>query len=197
MYIPHANVRIPLGPKESPSWPFDKISSYVNSSANVSFLIESWKELFEVYKDNPYGNQDPRRWALCGCGGGVDDSKNKPGMDRTDDIKKGTYQALKYGAYFKEKSPQRAVRAFIATNLFPLRTFKRYIAEMTEVIWTKEKYSQSIAHLDENHPDTKAFKESDLFNLYDAILGFTKSVYMDDDLEAMTSIERYIDKVTP
>jgi hypothetical protein len=34
-------------------------------------------------------HNDHFRWLLCGCGG-VDDSKNAPGMDRTDDIKKGT-----------------------------------------------------------------------------------------------------------
>jgi hypothetical protein len=30
----------------------------------------------------------------------VDDSKNSPGIDRTDDIKKGIYQMLKLGEHF-------------------------------------------------------------------------------------------------
>lgn len=188
MYIPHRNERIKLG-SYSNNWPYESINSFVDKPANVQFLVNSWVELFRVYKDNPYGDSDRRRWAMCGCGGGVDDSKNKPGMDRTDDIKKGTYQALKFGTYFKEESSSRDVRAFIATNLFPLRTFKRYIAKMTEVIWTKEKYSEEIDS--EEFDDLVSFREGNLFNLYDAIVGFTKSVYMDEDIEEITSIEEF------
>ena len=66
-------------------------------------------------------------------------------MDRTDDIKKGTYQSLKFGTYYKEKDARRIVRSLIASNFFPLRTFDRYLSEMTDVIWTKEKYSRTLS----------------------------------------------------
>jgi hypothetical protein len=49
--------------------------------------------------------------------------------DRTDDLKKGSYQVLKFGAYYKEKCPRRRMRSVLSSNLLALRGFDRYLAE--------------------------------------------------------------------
>jgi hypothetical protein len=201
MYIPHRSTRIPLGSADSDNWPYNGLINFIEDPENIRFLIDSWQDLYEVYKSNPYGDENLKRYILCGNGAyldngstSIDDSKNKPGMDRTDDIKKGTYQSLKYGAYFKEKSSSRRLRAVLATNMFPHRTYKRYLAEMAKVIWTKEKYSQSIDELQDIDSSLKAFKERDLFNLYDAIIGLTESIYMDDYTKSLVSINEYMSR---
>lgn len=194
MYIPHQNLRINLGQVKTNQWLYQSLIQYVQDPENVVVLIMAWKELYEVYAANLIrGQTDNRKWITCGCGGGVDDSKNKPGMDRTDDIKKGTYQSLKFGTYYKEKDSRRIVRSLIASNFFPLRSFNRYLAEMTDVIWTKEKYSRKLSF---TIPDNLlAFSRNDLFYLYDAIICFTESIYMDDSLRAITSLDIYSNSI--
>lgn len=194
MYIPHKNIRIHLGRATTSEWLYEPLIEYVKLPENVAGIIAAWKELYDVYAANLLrGQTDPRKWITCGCGGGVDDSKNKPGMDRTDDIKKGTYQSLKFGTYYKEKDPQRRVRSLIASNFFPLRTFDRYLSEMTDVIWTKEKYSRTLTM--PKSDNLAAFAKQDIFYLYDAIICFTESIYMDRRLKEITSLDRYFENL--
>jgi len=189
LYIPHCGEHIDLGNHGGDRWPYQGLEDYVSSPGNVKTLIAAWKELYDVYEENlTHAMTDNRKWLTCGCGGGVDDSKNKPGMDRTDDIKKGTYQSLKFGTYYKEKDSRRIIRSVLASNFFPLRTYERYLSELVDVIWTKDKYSQPIPP--ELPPGLVAFSEGDLFYLYDAIIcftGSTGSIYMDERLKALTN----------
>ena len=128
----------------------------------------------------------------CGCGSTVDDSKNAPGMDRTDDIKKGTYQVLKFGTYYKEKCPRRILRAVLVSNFLPLHGFERYLSEIQDVIWTKEKYSVALngsAAL----RDVVAFRTDGVFNLYDALLCLTNSIYFDGHLREISSLDKFVE----
>ncbi|MCW5853555.1 MAG: hypothetical protein KIT87_26050, partial [Anaerolineae bacterium] len=111
LYIPHIDLHIPLGPYDG-QWPYPRLIEFVRDPQNVAVLISAWNDLYETYvapRQGKRGRQDEEhlRWLRCGCGGGVDDSKNAPGLDRTDDIKKGTYQVLKFGTYYKEQCPKR------------------------------------------------------------------------------------------
>ena len=138
LYIPHQDLRIHLGNYNNTNWSYHKLTEYINDTDNLAVLISAWKELFDVYVETLKPQEkrqtqiDTRRWLTCGCGGKVDDSKNAPGIDRTDDIKKGTYQVLKFGTYYKEKCPRRNIRAVLASNFFPHRKFDRYWSEMRD-----------------------------------------------------------------
>jgi len=199
MYIPHRNLRISLGKASSQQFPYHALIQHIQSPQNLAEIILAWKELYRVYEANLLRDlADPRKWITCGCGGGVDDSKNKPGIDRTDDIKKGTYQSLKFGTYYKERDSRRIIRSVLASNFFPLRTFNRYLSEMVDVIWTKEKYSRTFYLKTQRNPTPRKyslFAQSDLFYLYDAIICFTESVYMDERLKEVTSLDTYINRI--
>ena len=112
LYVPHVDLHIPLGKRHEESeesWPYPALVSFVKNRENVAKIISAWKELLEVYSNGKLQatkENNNRRWLTCGCGGGVDDSKNAPGLDRSDDVKKGTYQVLKFGTYYKEKCPK-------------------------------------------------------------------------------------------
>ncbi|MGQ4808455.1 hypothetical protein NKDENANG_01838 [Candidatus Entotheonellaceae bacterium PAL068K] len=197
-YVPHIDLRIPLGERDSSRWPYPALIDFVSEPQQIQLLISAWKELYDVYAAVRQGRSgrrdvDNRKWLTCGCGGKVDDSKNAPGIDRTDDIKKGTYQVLKFGTYYKEKCPRRLLRAALVSNFFPLRDFDRYLSELKDVIWTKEKYS---ADLDQAAvpSDVAAFDARGIFNLYDALLCLTRSIYRDDHLREIVSQENFIAK---
>jgi len=191
-YLPHIEESINLGKPNTENWPFEKLTQFVQKEENVLKLIAAWYDLYKVYEENLIrGNTDNRKWLTCGCGSTVDDSKNKPGMDRTDDIKKGTYQTLKFGTYYKEKSPNRVIKSILASNFFPLRTYQRYLAEMVDVIWTKDKYTIEIEELE----NKVVFDENDIFNLYDGVICFTTSVYKDETIEASLNLENFIENL--
>ena len=197
-YVPHIDLRIPLGKTSESNWPYSALIRFVSEPQNTSLLISAWRELYDVYAAAHRGrggrrrDVDNRKWLMCGCGSTVDDSKNAPGMDRTDDIKKGTYQVLKFGTYYKEKCPRRILRAVLVSNFLPLHGFDRYLSEMQDVIWTKEKYSVA---LDEEamSSDVVAFQANSVFNLYDALLCLTRSIYRDEHLREISSLDRFVE----
>ncbi len=197
LYLPHIDLRIPLGRASDDDWPYPALIRFVSEPQNTGLVISAWNELYDVYSTVRRGRGgrrsqvDSRKWLTCGCGSTVDDSKNAPGLERTDDIKKGTYQVLKFGTYYKEKCPRRILRAVLISNFLPLHGFDRYLSEMHDVIWTKEKYSVSLRG-DAMPRDVVAFHANSVFNLYDALLCLTRSIYRDEHLREISSLDKFM-----
>jgi hypothetical protein len=195
LYIPHIDLRIPLSGYGQDNWPYTPLAEFVRDPQNLTALLLAWKQLYDVYtemRQRMSGRiEDRRKWLICGCGSPVDDSKNAPGLERTDDIKKGTYQVLKFGTYYKEKCPRRRLRAVLASNFLPFHQYARYLAELQDVIWTKDKYAVSLP---ENSAvdNVVAFQANSVFNLYDAILCFTRSIYRDEELRTIFTLDRLV-----
>jgi len=191
-YLAHRNIRIPLGPR-SADWPYPALVEYLQKPENVATVIGAWKDLYDVYvagyrrPKQMRAEADRWRWLICGCSGGIDDSKNAPGLDRSDDMKKGTYQVLKFGSYYKEQCARRVIRAVLLSNAFPLRLYADYVGQMHDVIWTKDKYVLSSATDDAKSTEIMSFRRADMFNLYDALLCLTESRYRDEHLRAIFS----------
>jgi len=201
-YVPHLDLRIPLGRYGGSNWPYLALVAFIDKPQNVALLVSAWKQLYDVYAarrdrhGKRRGSKDNLRWLTCGCGGNVDDSKNAPGMDRTDDIKKGTYQVLKFGTYYKDKCPRRLLRAVLVSNFLPLHGFDRYLSEMQDVIWTKAQYSVEL-DTDATLGEVVAFKADSVFNLYDAVLCLTRSIYRDPHLREISSLDRFVVEFCP
>ena len=201
-YASHIDLRIPLGRIGENDWPYPSLIRFVSEPRNAGILISAWKELYDVYATAHRGrggrrkDVDNRKWLMCGCGSTVDDSKNAPGMDRTDDVKKGTYQVLKFGTYYKEKCPRRILRAVLVSNFMPLHKFDRYLSEMQNVLWTKEKYSVALGK-DIVSDDVVAFRSDSVFNLYDALLCLTRSIYRDEHLREISNLDRFVEVFCP
>jgi hypothetical protein len=86
-------------------------------------------------------------------------------MDRTDDIKKATYQVLKLGA---EGKPNRHYRykTGIISNIHAVRHFDEYLRSLKDIIWTREAEERTMT-AGQLPPDTP------LFNLFDGIVTLT------------------------
>ena len=194
LYIPNVDLYISLGKHRTTNWPYPELAQFVSDPKNVATIIATWKDFYDIYAGRRQrGSIDNRRWLMCGCGSPIDDSKNAPGMDRTDDLKKGTYQVLKFGAYYKEKCIRRKIRAVLTSNLLALHGFDRYLAEVQDVVWTKDKYS---IKLEDNleFSDLVAFHSANIFNLYDALICLTRSIYRDERLRGLSSLEYFMKK---
>ncbi len=201
MYLPHKDLHIPLGPVDNDKWPFTELKNYYSDPAKVTELLEAWKELYDVYVNRKgyYGDVDPRRWLTCGCGGSpddaggsIDDTKNAPGLDRTDDIKKGTYQSLKYTTSYKDKCSGNHIRSVLVSNFLPTRKYDRYLKDMQDLVLVKPSNGTN-----QNVSDgfTK-FENENIYNLFDSVLCLTDSIHNDDYLKEITGLETFADELS-
>jgi hypothetical protein len=140
--IPHKGWDIPLGVRQRGGWPYEQLTSFFSVNGNFMRYLSAWIELYNSYKV-PKVQRTGRVAALAylvnGWGDEIDSNKTKPGLGRTDDIKKGTYQLLKFGAYYRDDSSRLKVRSALVANLDPLFLRGDYIDGLVDVRWAPER----------------------------------------------------------
>jgi hypothetical protein len=103
----------------------------------------------------------------------ISDSKSSVGMDRTDDIKKGTYQVLKLATSGKPKQKKYTVKTALISNIHAVRHYNEYLRQLQDVVWTidKTKTAKRVGDLP---------AEQEVYNLFDGIISFTESYARDE-----------------
>lgn len=177
--IPHRGWSIPLGSRTMDSWPYDGLIDFFSDSENFATFLSAWIELFEAYripKTAREGRAARLAYLVNGWGDEIDSNKTKPGLGRTDDIKKGTYQLLKFGAYYRDDSSNTTVRGALVANLDPLFLRSGYIDKLADVRWGHE----NDFHFEDG--EYRIAPES-LRHLYDGILSFNDPLLNDPTLQ--------------
>src|ERR1019366_2847383 len=113
-----------------------------------------------------------------GWGDEIDSNKTKAGLGRTDDIKKGTYQLLKFGAYYRDGSPNLAIRGALLANMDPVFMYKDYMENLIDARWAPAGKFQSVP----DRPDYQEILDRDLFYIYDAVVAFNRPTINDPQL---------------
>jgi hypothetical protein len=181
LYVPHIGRLHNLGSPTSEDYPIGKfLTLYAHHAGAVLDIINAWRQLYEGYERKWGQDGDNRlRWLTFGCGGQVDDSKNSPGIDRTDDIKKGIYQMLKLGEHFAARCVKGAIKVVLLANVHAVRHHNDYLSGLEDMIWTHENML-----LETDDPDWRKVRVDDLIRLYDAAIAFTKPHFRDLQLSA-------------
>lgn len=181
LYVPHVGKFYNLGNPGSTDYPIRKfLELYASDAGAVLDIIKAWRQLYEGYERKWDAAADNRlRWLTFGCGGKVDDSKNSPGIDRTDDIKKGIYQMLKLGEHFAARCPKGAIKIVLLANLHAVRHHSDYLSGLEDIIWTRESLL-----FETDDPDWRKVRVDDLLRLYDAAIAFTKPHFREAQLSA-------------
>jgi len=145
-----------IGTRESLNdtyWAFTGIRKLLISDPKFFQLyIDYWIKSFASYSTR--NKSDPVFWFTNGCGQppsgkklkywkqrantgieSVSDGKSSVGMDRTDDIKKSVYQALKLGVEGKRTNDYN-YRVGIISNIHAVRHFDDYFDAIQDVVWT-------------------------------------------------------------
>ncbi|MEV4499181.1 hypothetical protein AB0J84_26235 [Micromonospora arborensis] len=178
LYVPHRDWLIPVGKKRGGSWPYDEFASFFLEPGNFLQFLSAWIELYEAYRVPKTQRRDRQlklAYLVNGWGDAIDSNKTKPGLGRTDDIKKGTYQLLKFGAYYRDDSAATKVRGALVANLDPLFLRADYVDKLADVRWGR---SQDF----EPAGDSFLIRRGSLRHLYDAILTFNQPVINDQGL---------------
>ena len=153
-------------------------------------IAGAWSHLWRLYQTKEFG--DPCFWFTGGCGrprkpgegwptdaggkalGSISDGKTSVGMDRTDDIKKSTFQVLKLGVEHRNPLETSGWKIGIGLlgNLPAARHYTDYLASYEEIVWAKTSPGEE--------PENWA-------NLFDAVVSFTSSKIRADFLTGLLS----------
>ena len=190
LYLANKHVGIPLGKPDGQAWPYPQVSSYIGNAEGVLSYFEAWVEVFMAYsvpKRSRTGREVVMGYLANGWGDEIDSNKTKPGLGRTDDIKKGTYQLLKYGAYYRQGSPDVPIRGALVANLDPMFLYAAYMQKLIDARWAPAANFQPI----EDGTDHLLIPEADLYFLYDAVLAFNQPVINDPLLSSCFDFMRF------
>ena len=182
---------IPFGSKEDvndEAWAYQSLLKLLETApAFMPKYLVFWRSALTSYEQkqqsgvfwltnacgqpSPRPTDWPRRRGASGFES-ISDSKTSVGMDRTDDLKKATYQVLKIGA---EGNPSSAYhyRVGIISNIHAVRHHENYLTAIQDIVWIRDKEAtaKTVADLP---------PESPLFNLFDGIIALTQSETRDE-----------------
>jgi hypothetical protein len=188
---------LPFGVKKDSNdqvWAYEGISRLLEMPNFLENYFAFWSNALNLYESrNTIPN--PNFWLTNACGQpyprldnwpvrkdatgyeSVSDSKTSVGMDRTDDIKKATYQVLKLGAEGKP-SQKFAYKTGIVSNIHAVRHFDQYLTSLKDIVWTREPTGE-ITRVGDLHPNTE------IFNLFDGIISLTDIVGRDPWIKSL------------
>ncbi len=167
------------------TWAYERLEQALHKDGNLfNKYLNFWTEAFIAYSTgnrtkstyfwftNACGQPSPRPlgWPNRQRGEGyesVSDGKTSVGMDRTDDIKKGIYQVLKVGAESKPQKSKFQVKTALISNIHAARHYDEYLTSLENIVWTIDK-AQKAKKVGDLPPETE------LYNLFDGIISFTK-----------------------
>jgi len=172
------------------TWPLTDLARAVSNPATVANIVANWAQHAEAYTQ--WNNEPDRlRWHRFGCGNyrctedgirvekRVANTKELPGLDRTDDIKKGAAQVLKYSR-LKFQCKRHALRAVLLGN--------------THALTHHDDYVSPLLHLKVIEASGQADQAEWIF---DAMIGLTQNHFNATDLEAVFAFENLLKEPTP
>ncbi|BCW96979.1 MAG: hypothetical protein WHS44_05580 [Fimbriimonadales bacterium] len=145
-------------------------------------VSNAWAKMYAGYTSR-WKEHTQLRWFTCGCGGSVDDSKNAPGLDRTDDIKKGVYQMLKIAEKYRRGCKEKRVRVALLSNMHPVVHYEEYLKGFEDALWTHEDSIQ------QRMGKMVSVDSDDLFPFYDMLFTLTRSWFREERLEQAFSLQ--------
>jgi hypothetical protein len=178
LYLGNLDREIPLGRVSGPTWPYPELRNFIRDPQGLLTYFEAWAEVFLGYsvpKTERQGRDVVLGYLANGWGDEIDSNKTKAGLGRTDDIKKGTYQLLKFGAYYRDGSPQLPIRGTLLANLDPLFMYADYMGKLIDARWAPARKFSQVPE----RPDHHQIPEKDLYYLYDAVLAFNRPAIND------------------
>src|SRR5205085_6672395 len=153
LYIAAANdLFIDIGSpfSETPYWPLEVLTNTAKDPLLVQSIVIGWRRHLDAYRT--WTNEpDQLRWHRFGCGNfstrengvrierRVANTKELPGLDRTDDIKKGASQVLLFSR-FKQGCKKEALKSSLLGNVYAETHGANYLDRLAKMQVTAEGY---------------------------------------------------------
>lgn len=162
-------------------------NSFKNDPALSTKYFKIWQKMWRSYREKDSSNL--LYWSCGACGlprnpgegwpkqadgkpkGSISDGKTSVGLDRTDDIKKATFQALKLGVENRMRKVEPwTLLIGLASNLHAARHYSGYLQPYEDIVWGWGKNTE---------------EDKELYNLFDGIISFTQSHMRHDWLKSI------------
>ena len=170
----------PINHSDRLTWAREQVQRVlVDDEANLQAYFQFWSRAYAAYGNERKDPIDTVFWLTGACGAPkpkpshwpegktVSDSKTTVGMDRTDDIKKATYQVLKIATAAKPRTSY-FVKTALISNIHAVRHYEAYLQDFQDVVWAQDE--TRLAKTAGELPPNKS-----IYNLFDGILSFTRS----------------------
>lgn len=180
----HENISISLGKVKGELWPFKQAIDFITSEDNNALtekIISTWLQAKNAYKSKDRNN---KFYYLANASGSppviaksrdkwpktesISDSKTSAGMDRTDDIKKGIYQALKIGVNYNKAE----IKTALISNLPAYRHGENYVSPFIDMLWSYEQDVKNLSGL-------MVIERQNLKRVFDYIITLDESILRD------------------
>jgi hypothetical protein len=172
-----------LGMKTEDNWPYSTFTENLDID-KVMKVIENWVAIyhsFEIPKRKRSGDDVKRAYLTAGWGAPIDDNKTKSGLARSDNMMKGTYASLKYGAYYVQECKRKTLRTVLLSNIDPVHQYEDYLENLQDIRWGHDKnFSNSTSP---EGSEGYFIDEEKLTYLFDAVFTFNRQILNDEKIK--------------
>jgi hypothetical protein len=170
---------LPLGQRAGGDWPYEPLLSQLTEEQTLR-IIENWLRIylaFEIPKVQREGDDIKLAYLTAGWGAPIDDNKTKAGLARSDNMMKGTYASLKYGAYYVQECKRKTLKTALVANIDPAHQYADYLEKLEDIKWGhshdfKPKPEESV-------PSSYEIAAGKLTNLFDGVFTFNRQIMND------------------
>ena len=170
-----------IGRKRSEEWCFAGMSCLLGDGGDFfTNYMDFWQAALDAYTTKSKSNifwftnacGGPRKWLGGRKGTTVSDSKTSVGMDRTDDIKKASYQMIKIGAEKKTVPSTWTCTTAILSNIHAIRHNESLVRPVENVLWAED--DGNAARVGNSIRVGDLPKDKRLYDLFDGMITLTR-----------------------
>jgi hypothetical protein len=196
LYLPVADRAIPLGPKNSPDWPYVTFRQQLDRASTLD-LLEHWLRVFEAFaipKRAREGDQVRLAWLTAGWGAPIDDNKTKAGLARSDNMMKGTYACLKYGAYYSQDCVRGTIRNALISNIDPAHQYEEYLRKIEDIRWGHAPDFVALPG-EAGRPQMEVIRSDRLEYLFDSVFTFNRQILNDEHARRAWNLDAFAESL--
>lgn len=193
LYFSLDDSRINLGPKRGDDFPYPALREQLTSEVAVS-ILDNWIRIyrsFEIPKILREGDDIKRGYLTSGWGDPVDDNKTKAGLARSDNMMKGTYACLKYGAYYGQECIRGTIKAALVANIDPAHQYEEYLQKLEDIRWGHDKDFVAL----QETPVQYRIDGDKLTYLFDSVFTFNRQILNDSKTREAWNLEFFANKL--
>lgn len=194
LYLPLLDEVVDLGPRGGVNWPYDGLRSVLDENTVLRFL-DQWLAVFlsfEIPKKQRRRADVKRAWLSSGWGAPIDDNKTKPGLARSDNMMKGTYACVKYGAYYAQMCKRKTLRAALVANIDPAHQYADYLQKLEDIRWGHNPDFTGEDLDIEGSAQRFSIAKDDLQFLFDGLFTFNRRILNDPVLSKAWNLKTFL-----
>ena len=196
LYFSIDDSTMPIGmARAGDNWPYEPLISSLDETLAFK-IINNWVSIylsFEIPKRIREGDDVKRAYLTSGWGSPIDDNKTKAGLARSDNMMKGTYASLKYGAYYVQECQRRSLKTALVANIDPVHQYADYLEKLEDIRWGHNK--DFVPEQSPEGNDIYTISAERLTYLFDSVFTFNRQIMNDPSLAASWDLPGFIERL--